>query len=269
MLLAAPVIACAAPTRTPRDALPGEQVLRVASYNVNYGLAGDPSTLAAVFASRADVICLQETTPRWEAHLRKAAKGRYPHLWFHTGRGAGGMAVLSKHPIGSAEAHPVTDPGWFAAGQVIVDVAGRDVQLMVLHLRPPVSDSGSFVVGFFESDDVHRHEIASHFEHLHPELPTVVLGDFNEDADGDAIEWLEEKGFTNTLPLFDPDADTWRWKTRLMMLEDDLDHILVDRRFEPIRARVDRIGRSDHLPVVADLVLKPAPAEKKPAPAEK
>jgi len=257
-------LACSSPQRQARQGLPGEQVIRVATFNVNYGLAGEPTTLDAIFASNADVICLQETTPRWEGYIRAAAIDRYPHLWFHHSRGAGGLTVISRFPIASAQAHPAPAPGWFPAGQVIVDADGTAIQFMVVHLRPPVSDSGSFVVGYFEADDIHLAEVGGHLAALDPDLPTIMLGDFNEDADGEAIEWLEDRGLPNTLPLFDPNADTWRWSTWLIDLADDLDHVLVDGRFTPIMARVDDVGQSDHLPVVVDLVIAPPGAEVSP-----
>jgi len=61
------------PSRTART--PGTTpAVRVMTYNVNYGIPGDPPTIAAMIAGRADAIFLQETTPAWEEALRAAAE---------------------------------------------------------------------------------------------------------------------------------------------------------------------------------------------------
>lgn len=247
-------IACGGPMRTARAPAPGEQPIRVVSYNVNYGLAGDRATFDAIFASGADIISLQETTPRWERLIRTYAPAEYVEKLFHDGPGAGGLALLSKWPVSDIEYRDAPAPGWFPAGRYLVEVRGQPIQVLAVHLRPPVSDSGSFVKGYFQSDEVHRVEIAAHAKLIDPVWPTIVLGDFNEDEGGDAIEWLEARGFENALPLYAPEAHTWRWDTWLGEITSNLDHVLFDRRLEAISARVDERGRSDHLPVVVDLV---------------
>ncbi len=254
-------LSCAAPIRTPQTARPDETRLRVVTYNVNYGLAGDPATRAAVFAHDADVIVLQETTPRWAFELGSdPAIADYPHVRFVHSRGAGGQAILSRLPLVFVETLSPPDEGWFPALRAVVDVRGRDVQLLGLHLRPPVSDGGSFVAGYWNNDRIHSAEIADYWAALEPDMPTVILGDFNESADGAAIEFLEARGLINALPLFAPGAPTWRWDTWIGEITHDLDHVMHGPDFRLLDARVVQRGRSDHLPVVVDLAL-PDPAD--------
>jgi hypothetical protein len=52
------------PARAAREPEPGEPHVRVLSWNVNYGLAGCPQAVAAIRAAGADLVFLQETTPR-------------------------------------------------------------------------------------------------------------------------------------------------------------------------------------------------------------
>lgn len=253
-------IACSAPARVPASPQPGERTLRVVSYNVNFGLAGDPDTRQAVYAHDADVIVLQETTPRWEYELRgHPASAGYPHMHFTHSRGAGGQAILSRLPIVDVEVLSPPDDGWFPALRAVIDVGGHDVQLLGLHLRPPVSDTGSYISGYWNNDRIHGAEIAAYWAALEPHMPTVVLGDFNESADGAAIEWLEAKGLRNTVPQFAPGAHTWRWKTWAGRITHDLDHVLHSAELRLLNARVAERGRSDHLPVVVDLALPDAP----------
>lgn len=252
-------LSCAAPVRAPQTARLDEATLRIVTYNVNFGLAGDRETRAAIFAHDADVIVLQETTPRWEFELRAdPAIAHYPHVHFMHSRGAGGQAILSRLPLVVVEALSPPDEGWFPALRAVVDFRGRDIQLLGLHLRPPFSDGGSFIAGYWNNDDVHTAEIETHRAALEPDIPTVILGDFNESADGAAIEILEAHGLTNAIPLFDPSAHTWRWDTWAGEVTHDLDHVLHGPDFRLLDARVAEIGRSDHLPIVVDLALPDA-----------
>lgn len=257
---------CSAPARTARPPEPGERALRVVSYNVNFGLAADPVTRRAIFAHDADVICLQETTPDWELQLRTdPAIEAYPHVSFLHARGAGGQAILSRLPLRDLRAQAAPEGGWFPALWAVVDWHGEPVQILALHLRPPVSDGGSYVSGYWQSDDIHTAEIAAHWPLVDAEMPAVVLGDFNEGAGGAAIEWLEARGMRNALPEFDPDAHTWRWQTWIGRITHDLDHVLYGPGLDVLDARAEVIGRSDHIPIVVDLVrrdvIEPARAD--------
>ena len=62
---------CAQATRTPRNPSPDVPHIKVMSYNVNYGLAGDASIIEVI---DCHVVFLQETTPDWEEVLREAFK---------------------------------------------------------------------------------------------------------------------------------------------------------------------------------------------------
>ena len=125
-----------------------------------------------------------------------------------------------------------------------------------MHLRPPVSDGGSFVAGHFTAPRIHEQEIARFCQTLDRALPTLVVGDFNEEEDGRAIAYLAraEWGMRSALPEFAPDRPTWRWPTSVGTLERRLDHIAYDVRLEPLSVEVIEAGRSDHLPVVGVFV---------------
>jgi endonuclease/exonuclease/phosphatase family metal-dependent hydrolase len=55
------------------------------------------------------------------------------------------------------------------------------------------------------------------------------------------------------LPTFAPSASTWRWSANGLPLRARLDHVLHDASFRAIDAGVIDGGRSDHLPVWAEL----------------
>jgi vancomycin resistance protein VanJ len=248
-ILMASLLGCAgsAPRETAK-APPGADLV-VATYNVNFGLAGDPATLAAIRETGADVVLLQETTPAWEAVIRRALARRYRHIEFrHDKWPAGGVGFLSRHPLEQIEASP-SPIGFFPAWRVVVRTPAGPVQLINLHLKPPVSRSGSYVSGYFTTPPEREREVKGHLALVKPELPTMVLGDFNESRGG-GLSVLRKHRFRDALSR--SSAPTWRWRVGPFTLRGKLDHIVYDpRQLECLEARVLDAGRSDHLPVVA------------------
>ncbi len=253
-------IGCTEPTGGPA---PGAQAptvapppLRVMTYNVNYGIAGDAETLAVIADEDADVVLLQETTEAWEAALRSSLGARYPHLGFHHCCGAGGLGVLSKVPFDAYEVLAPPDGGWFPAWRVVIRTQAGDLQALNVHLRPQLSESGSFLGGVFTTPAVRRAEIEAYFPALDRELPTIVAGDFNENGRGGAIRFLEDTGWSTAVPAASGATPTWRWQTSIGEIREQLDHVVVDPRIEVLDVRVVERGRSDHLPVVATIRVR-------------
>lgn len=256
---------CAHATRTARPAPGDAPVLRVMTYNVNFGLGGEADTLAAIGAPDADVVFLQETTPDWERAVRRELGATYRYqAWLH-GPAAGGLAVLSKRPF---EVKDVLEnpAGWFPALRVVTQTPLGPVQALVVHLHPPVTEDGSWVRGYLSTGDVRRAEVAHWLGALEGGMPTLVVGDFNEGTSGPAVQHLEAKGLRTALPEFDPKAKTWRWPVGPFMLSAQLDHVTYSAELEPLEARVMQRGQSDHFPVVAEFIRASAPLIRPEAP---
>lgn len=230
----------------------GAPQLRVLTFNINYGVGQDPRNIAAVADANADLVLLQETTDESELAFRKALAAEYPHMLFQACCNAGGLGVLSKHPIIEQQYLEPT-VGWFPAWRVVVGSPLGPVQVLDVHLRPPMSDGGSWVAGYFSTRDVRRDEIAAFWESMDPQMPTIIAGDFNEDADGKAIAYLAEKGLRSALPQISPRAKTWHWQTRVGELHMMLDHVVYGAGLELYGAEVMDRGVSDHLPVLVVL----------------
>lgn len=241
-----------APTReTP--AAPAATQLRILSYNMNFGVAGDHLGVDAVASANADLVFLQETNDAWEEALLAKLGTRYPHHRFTPPRDwpAGGMGVLSTVPIVSIDELP-THGGMFFAWRVVLDTRLGRIQVFNFHLRPPMSDGGSWVVGFFSTRKDRLQEVEYHMEALDRSLPALIVGDFNEEGDGLAMGYLREHGFADAIAEHNGGAHTWEWPVGSITLKFQLDHILHDDHFIAVTSKIIVAGRSDHMPVWAD-----------------
>lgn len=238
-----------APVQMPRSITQ----MRVMSYNVNFGIAGDPSTVEAIAAAEPDLVFLQETNETWQRALVARLGGQFPHQRFTHPETwpAGGMGLLSKYPVVALQ-HLDSHGGFFFAWRVVLDTKLGRIQVLNVHLRPPMSDGGSWVVGFFSTRDDRLREIQYHVEALDPRLPTLIVGDFNEEGDGRAIGFLRDRGYADAIAQHAGTTRTWEWPVGSLTLRFQLDHILHDAHFIPVRGAVVEAGRSDHKPIWVD-----------------
>jgi endonuclease/exonuclease/phosphatase family metal-dependent hydrolase len=99
---------------------------------------------------------------------------------------------------------------------------------------------------------------------LAPELPAVVMGDFNAEEASEPLRTFRAAGFRDTLRQVQPDASDVQTVHHYTELSgpSKIDYILCDGRWDVASADIVRepaAGRlpSDHFPVVA--VLRPSP----------
>ena len=250
--------ACPQRPLEPRDPSPGATHFTIQTFNVEFTDWDDPATVAAVGHSSADVLCLQEVTPSWQATLTARYGEQYPYSAYHVlgERSTGGLAVLSRFPIEDLGIAPAPN-GWHPAWHLQVVTPAGPLQLLQVHLRSPLTGQNSALESYLRVEEDHRLEIELFFEPLRSNLPTIVLGDFNEDVDGAAVRFLELRGFVNALPLFHPGQGTWRYRSIANQLDRALDHIFYGPGLTPLNAWVHRSGNSDHLPVIAHLEFSP------------
>jgi endonuclease/exonuclease/phosphatase (EEP) superfamily protein YafD len=227
------------------------------SDNVNWGAAGASEVVDIIFNSRAEIICLQETTPQWESLLRSQLRTAYPHQHFRNSqnRMGGGLAFLSTTPLREVAFIP-SDTGWFDAWIMQFQTSAGPVQILNVHLRPPVSDRGSWTSGYFNTRDDRVAELETFVAKLRPGIPTLVAGDFNDSENSPALKFLREKGMLNALPQFDRSTPTWQWRYRGITLSRRMDHILYTPDLHCTRAEVHPTGPSDHFPLTAMFVKK-------------
>jgi len=244
------------------DLAPAGPSLRVVTYNINWGGPNPERVAKFLLDADADIVCLQETHRQWEAFLKTHLAAAYPHSTFHSSGGAGGIAFMSKRPLSNVRVLSA-DAGWFPG--LIADVATDigPVQILNVHLRPPLSETGSATVSaYYQSPGVHRKELADFLEAADSNAPLIVAGDFNENEKRGAVKGLLDNGFRDALSLFDKNSKTWRWRVFPgLTLKNRYDHILFSKHFRCTGAKVFDVRASDHLPVLAGMVSNEESAE--------
>jgi endonuclease/exonuclease/phosphatase family metal-dependent hydrolase len=147
-------------------------------------------------------------------------------------------------------AAPIKHP----AGLVRLTTPAGEVQVLNVHLRSVFTRKGkSFVGAYFSVGSDHVQELRAHLARCQT-MPTLIVGDFNENSGGPATRFLKARGFVDALPRHRREQHTWRALGGLLRL--GLDHILFDGAFESLDAWVVQSGSSDHFPVVARLSMR-------------
>jgi endonuclease/exonuclease/phosphatase family metal-dependent hydrolase len=252
------VAGCGKPPLEPRDPDPGAVHFKVQTFNVEFQHSQDAPTVEAIGDADADIVALQEVTYDWEDVIVRRYGDRYPYMLFRPNHGTGGLAVLSRYSLsdqGFLEAFDGSHPSWHVEAETPMGT----VQLLVVHLRSVFASQGNAIKAaeaYFSTGSAHLAEIQYYSSYIAAGRPTLVLGDFNEEPDGEAIRFLEHRGYENILPLYHPGQPTWRYPPS-WQFEQSLDHILFDHSFEPLDAYVVDKGNSDHIPVVAHLEAAP------------
>ena len=250
------LLAFAGGCHTPQQGrIPSGPHLSVLTYNLNWGAPKPELAAEVIRSSGAQIICLQETTQYWEQYLKQALAREYPYAEFRDSktRPGGGLAFLSTRPFQEV-AYVPSETGWFDGWIMKFETDLGPVQVINIHLRPPVSDRGSWVSGYFTTAQDRKREIELFYNEREPQTPTLVLGDFNDGEHSTVVQWLEDRGMRNALPQFDRHSPTWKWESSFVSFERRTDHILYSPEFDCANARVVPGGASDHSPVEAILI---------------
>lgn len=158
-----------------------------------------------------------------------------------------GHALYSKHAVTVEKVHHLwvrdrTFPGeadWVIEPRACLQSVTNGIRVFSLHFST-VPD-----IQYKQAEQV-ASEIKSHND-----LPTIVLGDFNNSYFSDALKPLTF--LTNGLASIEP-AYTYPNGQRA---NDDIDHILLSSHFKVLGAQIiiDNEGISDHNPIICDVEL--------------
>lgn len=258
-----------------RPTAPGTDI-RVMSVNALYA-NGSPDTLAALVLREApDVVLVQELSPALAEALDGAFAPHYPHRDLRPHPGPEGGGVWSRHPLRVEETWggaPDVERHSLRWQHLSVDVSGRRVELVNLHLNPPGIHLGTvprfpLPVYAVQFNALRRREVEAFLPALRTlaREPLVVAGDLNLTDQTPEYRGLRGAGLRDAhreagwgLGL------TFPARPKLFSLGAPLplpsliriDYVLHSSHFATRRAWVphDETG-SDHRPVVADLILR-------------
>lgn len=238
---------------TPRTLeVPREEVLRVATYNVEGEAAPTSKILQTARSLDADVICLQEVgvktdgvqAPVLLSSLEKPLRMRGVSVIDYWDDGNGmGNAILSRWPIDDVRTLELPFVKGTPCPRVIirarVNVRGRSITVVSAHLdRPPYA---------LPSDNAGQ--MRPLLDWIRGEDPLVLGGDFN------AFPFYGSHALAREELVEARDRQRWptgSWPNPLGLVRIDW---MFARGLTPITQRIVRSGASDHFPVVADFRL--------------
>jgi endonuclease/exonuclease/phosphatase (EEP) superfamily protein YafD len=240
----------------------GHEPFTVATWNMEWDVAGGPDALAGLAEQDADVIALQELTPEQAAAIEgsAAATERYPFRQLEPGSTRTGIGLLSRFPLTDIDV--AADPPSIRA-TVDRGEAGDPVTVLTAHpFSPRIRTRGpgpiDVPVGYDVSDrDRRLAEIRRRLDGaLALGTPVVLIGDLNtaptEAADRDL-----------TAGLLDAHVEVgegpgWTWRPGLLgpipagVLR--IDRVLSTTDLLPVESRVVCRSVGDHCQVLAGFV---------------
>lgn len=230
--------------------------LRVVSYNTYVNAPTTDSVEAVVARTRADVLLLQEVFPPRQDALAAALADTYPHQFTVQNPRIGGVMVLSRHEIVETRPVSLSAPGARETAVVVLDVDGRRMQVVPVHLTSPCPRCGASMTERLELEGERRPaELLAVLRALDPDVPTVIGGDFNSTERSEPYRLLTHVGFEDphrqagSGPGF-----TWP-NDQLPFPVLRIDWVLT-RGLDAVDAWVGDGGASDHRPVVVDLAFR-------------
>ena len=266
----------------------------IMNYNVNYVFAkggvedaNAVKIMEAIGSISADIVCLQETHKGYESLIVSKFGENYPHRHFYHSGAAGGIATLSKYPIEktlvldndvhikgrfaffffkfNCKSHIYgASSSWFKILVCVLNVDGERVQVVNVHLRPPVEDSGkAYLWTMRTTSSIRKMEVEYMLKRL-PENPsevaTFIVGDFNENDGYSALEELKKGGFADALQEYCPKVHTHWWILfKFYKLLSRLDHSFYNKTIKALSCEVVEGyegNASDHLPIVTTFVFE-------------
>jgi endonuclease/exonuclease/phosphatase (EEP) superfamily protein YafD len=232
-LMSEPVATAVAATR--------EETFRLVSFNVWFRNPDMARTAEYIEKSGADAVVLLELTQS-QAEMLIPLLPDYPH--YHIEPSRMGAAVFTKWPMISAESVPLAHGGAVAA-RIAVDWHGTPVNVLGVHLNWPLGPRNSEFRNQ-ELDGLVRFSKAQ-------QGPLLVAGDFNLTPWSEYFsETLQASGLHDAARGF---GLARSWPSQFAPVGIRIDHCLLSPQWRSIAAHVGPALGSDHLPIVADLVL--------------
>jgi endonuclease/exonuclease/phosphatase (EEP) superfamily protein YafD len=248
-LLTAPILPWYNPLN--RSAVTGE--LRVLTANINTQNRSYEKVLTMVREENPDIAVFLEVNDTWVAQLQ-SLKDAFPYDFGQASSYNFGIAVYSRLPLENAAIDffgTSKNPSTLAN----LTVEGKAISLIAAHPFPPVRRS------FFHSRNLQLDRIGQYVQQL--ETSVVLLGDLNITMWSPYYKrFVQNTGLQNArrgfgvLPTW-PMPGTYAVLPDLLhrLLQIPIDHCLISPDIKVAAIHTGRDVDSDHLPLVADLML--------------
>ncbi|UOE22086.1 endonuclease/exonuclease/phosphatase family protein [Thermobifida halotolerans] len=230
-------------TDAPPAPAPDGPTLRVLTLNMALGRADARTVVELVRTTGADLLSVQELTPDAARALAEAGLDEpLPHAVVDALPGASGGGLYSRYPLTALPGPTRYEPAMPWAG---VEIPGAPaVEVVSVHPFPPLGAAPA-------------REWTAYLEDLPRAEPAgtvrILAGDFNATHDHSAFRDLLASGYTDAAAAVGNGlTTTWPARGSPGLV---LDHVLVDTRVRTARTGVHPVPGSDHLAVLADLVL--------------
>lgn len=243
--------------------------LSVLEYNLLGYNKNVDGIVAALRASNADVIGLQELNPQVAEAIERELQGEYPYQFLTPQPGVRGSGVISRYPMQPADSTP-TDLHWVGEEQLFrLDFAGTEVLLLHFHAIPPLVGDPTSMTWVIRERERQAESLAA-FAHT-TDVPLILAGDFNATDMSDAYAILTQQvkdswreagyGLGHTFPGT-TSARSSRLCSRFFcvpMWMVRIDYVFHTDAWETVSAEIGPWdGGSDHRPVLVTLQLKDA-----------
>jgi len=243
------------------------QALRVLSCNVG-GRGFDAVALSKIISDfNVDIVSLQECPPGLKLEL--------PPGW-HTSR-AGGLRVISRYPLRSNPAifdmHPPHIWPRDCLLPCIITAKSGEIAFNAVHLPSPryglqhlldkKTGLNPMKSDLLTSETENRFRVSQKVRDAisSRNLPTIIAGDFNMPVESG----IYRQHWADLSNAFSSTGTGYGWSFRNyakgVPIDVRIDHILTGNGFKPLYSRVVADIKSDHRPIMADVILIENPNE--------
>jgi vancomycin resistance protein VanJ len=245
----------------------GTAPLRILTLNVLGSNDGGASIAQLVTRESPDLVCLQELNPRMAGDLVARLGQSYPYYALLPEEGVTGLGVFSRYAL--HDEGEIPDPAWKHGAQVVtVEFEGRSVLVLNVHAMTSWLSFGSGsggMAGFERSFQLREEQARLWLERVvQHDGPAIVAGDCNTTDQNESYRLLTAElqdahrragwGWGHTFPAIRGYFGPLPAPRRLLRL----DYVWYSGQWAALEARVDRWnGQSDHMPLVATLLLRP------------
>ncbi|RDI20855.1 endonuclease/exonuclease/phosphatase family protein [Lentzea flaviverrucosa] len=240
------LVANLAPRAFP-DARPngvGQQV-RLMTANLLTGIADAEFIVQEVRKRNIDVLALQELTPQMVGDLDRAGLRQVlPNRVFLDEPGGSGSGIASRFPLSQRN---LTPPSTLQQAGALVDLPGKDIEVVSVHPLPPVVTAGP---------EAWQRELAGLPAPDSTGAIRVLAGDFNATLDHVGLTRLLNKGYVDAADQVGKGLiHTWPSASGFWPPPVTIDHVLVDSKLLVDTLDVFDVPGSDHRAVVTQFVV--------------